>query len=196
MRSSKWLILALVLSVGINVALIGYFAGRASHGGHPRNLDPTIGFMRVLPNLPDARRRELRPLARKHLREIVPSLRQMRGAQQRLSRVLLAEPFDARALEEVLEAIRQHMATSQVTSHAAFVNLASRLTPAERRLLVDIMQRPPQRRPGRPADVPPGDVKMLGPPPMEPTGANHSSARRIRNPIPGSLPAAHSEFRF
>ena len=64
MRSNKWLILGLVVSVGVNIAMAGYLAGRASHGPALRHIDSTVGFMRVLRNLDAERREQLQPLVR------------------------------------------------------------------------------------------------------------------------------------
>lgn len=189
MRSNKWLILGLVLSVGINVALIGFLAGRASHPGPLRNLDPTIGFMRILPNLPDQRRAELRPLLAEHFGAVRPSLRQMRQAQHELRRVIAADPFDPDQLAASLETLRRHLGTSQVASHGAFVRLVTALTPTERRLLIEILERPRQRRPRFPADGGRPDGKMPGAT-MDPPRVNNSSTHPVRRQLPGSLPWA------
>ena len=208
MRSNKWLILGLVISVGINVAIAGFFVGRISHGGHPPNLDPTIGFMRVLADLPEARRRELRPLAAERMRQVIPSLRAMRSAQRRLRELILAEPFDQTALEAALTAFRQHLSTSQVVSHRAFVQLITELSPAERRVLVDFIRHPRQGRPGagrRPGAAPGpeprgADGKMRDPADTEAPFADNVEYQigtdAIRHRLPGRVSSAHRDFRF
>jgi uncharacterized membrane protein len=141
------LIVGLVVSLGANIALIGFLAGRAStFDPRPHGVDPTLGIARMLPELPEARRKALRPLVRAHMRSVRPSIREIRHAQQALGTAILADPFDREALESALAAFREHLAQSQVASHAAFVGLVEKLTPDERRLLVDVLQREPRHR--------------------------------------------------
>lgn len=147
MTRSKWLTLGLIASIGINIALIGFVAGRASAiDVRPIAMDPTMGFARLLPELSEARRRELRPLVRRHVRSVHPSMREVRSAQRDLRSALLADPFDGTALEAALEQFREHLVESQATSHASFAGLAEQLTPAERRLLVAQLGRDPRYR--------------------------------------------------
>ena len=147
MSSNKWLIITLVVSLGANIALVGFLAGRASHFD-PRlgNLDPIMGFARILPELSRERHDVLRPLVREHMRSVRPSAREIRRAQRDLGAALLAEPFERAQMEDALTEFRKHLAHSQVSSHAAFVALVEQLTPGERRLLVEVQQRNPRQR--------------------------------------------------
>lgn len=168
MRSNKWLILALVLSLGVNIALVGFMAGRASQGLQFRHVDPTVGFMRGFQELDEQRREELRPLLREHFRAVLPSLWQMRGAHRELHQAVLAEPFNAAALETVLADLRRHLGESQEVGHAALVRLATELSAEERRLLIDLTLRPrrggPPFGPDRPHRRPPlGDAPTAEP---------------------------------
>lgn len=145
MRSNKWLILTLIVSLGANIALVGFLVGRASSIDlRPGRLDPTFGFARILPELPQSRHDALRPLVREHIRSVRPSIREIRSAQRRLGTVLLAEPFERSQLESALARFREHLAASQVASHASFVALVEQLTPTERKLLVEVLQRQPR----------------------------------------------------
>ncbi len=147
MSSSKWLIIALVVSLGANIALVGFLAGRASSIDlRPGTLDPILGFARILPELPQARHDILRPLIREHMRSVRPSIREIRRAQRDLGAALLAEPFESAEVEAALAGFREHLAQSQVASHAAFVTLVGQLTQLERKLLVDVLRRNPRQR--------------------------------------------------
>lgn len=162
MNSNKWLILTLIVSLGANIALVGFLVGRASSIDlRPGRLDPTFGFARILPELPQSRVDALRPLVREHMRSVRPSIREIRSAQRRLSAVLLEEPFERSQLESALARFREHLAASQVASHASYVALVEQLTPPERRLLVEVLQRQPQHRGPRGAGgrPPPPDQK-------------------------------------
>lgn len=137
MPRSKWLILALVLSLSANLAMGGFLAGRATSDlGGPRLLDPNLRVSRLmLQQLPEDRREALRPIIREQLQSIRPSVGGIRRAQREIEAALTAEPFDPQALAQALAAFRTHLNQSQETSHAAFIGLATSLSPAERRLL-------------------------------------------------------------
>ena len=153
----KWLIGGLIASVGFNIGLVGFLVGASSRPAlFPRSyLDPAIGLPRLLRFLPAERREAvLQSASDKELRRHVgASLRHMRRAQTALHKALAAEPFDADALANALADFRDHFAKSQNRSHRAFVAIAERLTPEERRRFVDSIQakrrgkaRPPKRR--------------------------------------------------
>ncbi len=153
MTGNRWLIVVLVLSLAINFALAGFFIGRASNIDLQRSvMDPTLGFSRILGQLSDERRSELRPLIRNHFRDMRPSLKGIRQAQIELNQTLTAEPFDARALAVALEQFREHLSSNQSVSNASLVALVTALEPGERRLLIESMHRgrrhqAPSRRP-------------------------------------------------
>ena len=144
----KWLIGGLVASVVLNLALIGFLVGMASGPSvwRARGFDPSVGMARLVRFLPPERRDEL--LDRATHRQIRASLREMRRAQRAMHEALAAEPFDSAALAASLGQFRDHFATSQARSHAAFVEIAARLTPEERRGFVHTQQRR-ERRPDR-----------------------------------------------
>lgn len=165
MTHNKWLIVSLVVSLAVNFALAGFFIGRASNLDlHRPLMDPTLGFSRVLRQLPDERRAELRPLIRRHFRGMRPSLGGIRKAQSELNEALTADPFDAPRLADALEQFREHLADNQTASHNSLVALVAALKPGERRVLVESMRRgmfdhrdhrqAPPRRP--PPTAPPG----------------------------------------
>ena len=137
----KWLLAGLVVSVALNLALIGFLAGTA--GGPPAwrtpGFDPAVGLARLVRFLPDERRDEL--LDRSARREIGASLRDMRRAQRAMHEALAADTFDRAALAASLGQFRDHFAASQARSHAAFVEIAAHLTPQERRRFVQSQQR-------------------------------------------------------
>ncbi|HTK97262.1 MAG TPA: periplasmic heavy metal sensor, partial [Pseudomonadales bacterium] len=96
MRTNRWLIGGLVLSVILNLLLVGFMIGRMSGFGPPPGFgpDPTAGFFRLLGFLPDDRRAAIAPDLRKQMGDLLPVLRKMRGDQHRVFETLTAEPFD------------------------------------------------------------------------------------------------------
>ena len=106
MPRNKWLVLVLVLSLGANLAMAGFLAGRATGDrGGPRLLDPNLRVTRaLLQQLPEERREALRPIVREQLRSIRPSVGGIREAQRDIESALVGEPFDPKKLEAALGA--------------------------------------------------------------------------------------------
>lgn len=153
MTKARWLLIALGVSLALNLALVGFLAGRAA--GPPPffraaiGVDPTVGLGRMLRFLPDDRRREV--LGREAPRRIRESLAAVRETQRALDRQLREDDFDAAEVAATLQAFRERFAESQARSHAALVAAAGRLTPAERaQLVAQMRERPRGRRGDRP----------------------------------------------
>ena len=149
--NTRWLLIALGVSLALNLALAGFLAGRAAGPPPflrppPASFDPTVGLGRLLRFLPEDRRSEvLRGIARRDIRRSLASVRQ---TQRALARHLAQEPFDDQALAATLGRFRDQFAASQAASHAAFVAAAARLTPAERQRFVATMRQGPRGRRG------------------------------------------------
>ncbi len=144
MRTNKWLIGGLVLSLIANLLLVGFLAGRMSGFGPPPGFgpDPTAGFFRLLGFLPDDRRAAITPELRKKMGDLLPVLRKMRGDQHDVFESLTADPFDPAALTAALTDLRTNLTAAQVASHQSFVEMAKSLTPDERKSLARAMRRP------------------------------------------------------
>ena len=148
---NRWLVAGLVASVVANLVLVGFVVGRMSSGFAPgAGFDPTVGLPRLLRFMEDDRRRDVMRGARSARRELMPTLREIRNTQQRIHGSVIADPFEVQALHQALTEFRGKLETSQAKSHEIFAEVVARLTPAERRLLVQAMNRPPRRRDGPP----------------------------------------------
>ncbi len=101
----------------------------------------------MLRSLPDARREELRPLAREHFRHLRPHLRKIREHQRELYAALTADPFNPEKLQATLTQMHGGMVASQTASHASFVNFVAALSATER---AELAQRMQHRHVGRP----------------------------------------------
>lgn len=158
-NGNKWLVIVLLASLGANLALAGFIAGRLGQPGPaPAAMDPSMGMFRMLRELPESRREALRPMVRDHLRELRGALRGMRAAQGRINAALATEPFEPAALDDALTRFREALLTSQELNHALLVRVSERLSGEERRRLVDAMSRGHRRPPA--VDSPPhGDSR-------------------------------------
>jgi len=135
MMKSKWVAVALVASLAINLALAGFIVGRFAFHGFAG--DPTRDFPLWMASLTEARREALRPLVVAHIRKARPSMRTLRQHHRDLQRAIVAEPFAADALAAVLQSMRAQNEDLQSATHEAFVEFVSNLTLPERQALAD-----------------------------------------------------------
>jgi uncharacterized membrane protein len=140
------LIGGLVVSLVLNLLLVGFLAGRMSGFGPPPGFgpDPTTGFFRLLGFLSDQRRATITPELRKQMGELIPMLRKIHGDQKDVFETLTADPFDPAALDAALADLRANLTAAQIASHHSFVEMAKSLTPDERKALARAMRRQPR----------------------------------------------------
>ena len=151
MRTNRWLIGGLAVSLMVNLLLVGIFIGRLSGFGPPPGMspDPTAGFFRVLGFLSDERRAEIAPGLHHQMSDLIPMLHQMRGNQRHVFETLTADPFDPAALEQALAELRTNLSAAQVASHHSFVEMAKSLTRDEREELARAMRHRPMMKHGQ-----------------------------------------------
>jgi len=142
--SRKWMFAALAISVGINLALAGFMAGRMIEPrfGPPR-LDPALAFFPVVRQLPEERRDVLRPIMSAEFGAARPNMRRMIAAQRAINDALTADPYSEKTLAAALADFRGALLASQEDSHAALVRLANALTQDERNMLAGAMRHGP-----------------------------------------------------
>jgi Heavy-metal resistance len=128
-------------------------------------MNPMMGLMHFVHELPDARRDELDPLLSAFRPGSRPAFAQMRELQERFRAEILRDPVDPTKLREVLDAMQSRLREHQAASTDAFVALIQALNSDERKALDQHLQRGARSFRGRRAFGPPPD----GPP--EPTMA-------------------------
>lgn len=155
-RLRNTLIVALVLSVALNLLLIGIGIGQRFHQGPPMmRMNPMMGLAHFTRELPEERREALADALRSFREASRPAIGEMRALQQRLQTEIRRDPIDPAALKAALIALQTHMQANQSTSAEAFVQLMQALTPAEREALDSSMRRGPHRFRGSPPPFPP-----------------------------------------
>jgi uncharacterized membrane protein len=127
-RTTRNLILALAASVVLNVFFLGIAAGRLIRRGHepasPGEIERSV----------DA---PMRGVWRNHDGALRRKGEAVRMARRAVREALVAEPFNATALESSLTHLRAETDDAQVALHAALVEAARELSPEERRRLAD-----------------------------------------------------------
>ncbi|HET9953382.1 MAG TPA: periplasmic heavy metal sensor [Polyangiaceae bacterium] len=127
---AKKLLIALIVSVGVNLALLGFLAGRAFRPfpgprpvSGPTGPGPRPGFFAGPPA------------------ELRARLHETREARARVAEALEHEPFDTATLESALRALRTETTQGQETLHAELVRRAGSATPEARRALAGQFRR-------------------------------------------------------
>lgn len=146
---NRWLVGGLVVSVVLNLLLVGFVIGRLATGPPLMAPDPTAGFGRLLRFLPDERRDAVTPMLREQVRDVMRTARGLRREHEAVYDALVAEPYDPAALEAALAGLRTTLNATQEIAHRSLVEVAGTLTVEERRQLAEAMRKPPWRREGR-----------------------------------------------
>jgi uncharacterized membrane protein len=146
--NTRRLVIALSISVALNLFLLGFMSARGlgrrehrhppPHRPHPAQVDerpgpraggaPHVNAPRMLRK---ARRLGLGEEAQAVLKEQRAAMRErrkgLRAARESVARAMTAEPFDPAALEAAFDAQRQAHSAAQAAAHATMVELASKL---------------------------------------------------------------------
>ena len=147
-RGAKWLLLALLLSLAVNLFIGGILVGRwfrdqpveslrTEASLAQQNQRPVFAmFQRISRKLNSEERRLFRDAVVSHRAELRSAYRGVRQARQALRRTLRAEPYDRQALEAALAELRARKDTFERTLHRAALDGIERLPPAGRQRLV------------------------------------------------------------
>ena len=152
MIERKWLVTIVVISVALNLLLVGFYIGQQPLPGRTNvSIDPTMGLPRVLQGLPEDRRRALLQDVDVSRREIASRHRALQKVQIDIERAMAMEPFEPDELAQALENFRRRFDENQEDSHRLLVQLFEQIDPEERRAvriaLSQLRARPNQGRP-------------------------------------------------
>lgn len=162
-RAPRWMWIALIASLAVNVAVIGVFAGAGlsmRYGGAGIGGGPGPALMRFADTLPAERRQVIRAQMQGQRGVITPLRREVRQARGEVIRALQAEPFDKAAF---LAAERRVLAADTRLREAgaqALAEIAAVMTAEERRNFTSLRH---MRRHGRGGADDDGDAAPKGP---------------------------------
>ena len=132
MMRPKILLIALVISLAINLAMLGFAVARMIF--EPTSFANAIHISpRWAHHLPDERRKELRPLLREQFKRARAHRPLLREKHKVVQRALAAEDFSEKSLNQALVELRRTLQTSQNQSHEDFSSFVTRLTASERK---------------------------------------------------------------
>ena len=152
MIERKWLVTIVVISVALNLLLVGFYIGQQPLPGRTNvSIDPTMSLPRVLQGLPEDRRRALLQDVDVSRREIASRHRALQKVQLDIERIMETEPFEPDELAQALENFRRRFDENQEDGHRILIQLLEKMNPDERsafrHALRRLRTRPDQGRP-------------------------------------------------
>ena len=107
MNNSRWVVVSLLLSVALNLLLLGVIIGRSVYKKPIIKPLPThLGWM--IQHLDSASLNSLRSQIEAHSRRVVPIRQEMRRQQKEFNRLLLQPNPNNKALAQTLSKLRNH----------------------------------------------------------------------------------------
>lgn len=160
-RQRRWLIallLALVLSLGLNLVFAGYLLGRSGAAAsatahHVRGHGAPAQLRHFLASRSPERQASLQPTHKAYRRALREGMRDLGMARRQLGAALRSEPWDPAAVSAAMAAVDQAMLDSSRRHHEAMLPLLQALTPQERQLFAELRHRSRTRSRG-PATMP------------------------------------------
>lgn len=143
----RWLKLALVVSVGLNLAVAGLVLGARLGEGPRRDMPRDMSFGPFSEALSDKDRRALRRDLMGRLGEFRTAREAARAEFAALVTALRADPFDPEALKAALSAIETRNADRLELGRSLIENRLVEMSTAERQAFADRLERGLQRRP-------------------------------------------------
>lgn len=166
---SRWLIIGLVVSVGLNLFFAGLIVGGVGAARRVAEFRPVeaqarVPLWRAGDGLPPEKRRAFRRMIREAVFETQDDIRGSRALRREALGMLTGETYDAEAAVRAMSEARQGEQTARSAVESAILRFAGGLTPPERRILAEGLTRsmagqirePGPRRAGRPGPGGPG----------------------------------------
>jgi uncharacterized membrane protein len=144
-KRRPWLLIVLIASLGINLFLGSWLAGRllagppmfrhattAERGGPARSV-----IDRMAASIPAENRAAFEAVMARHRDPITDAAAQSREARNRVREAIAREPFDRAALDAAFDTLRTRNAALQSATQEAMAEAASALPPEARKRLAD-----------------------------------------------------------
>ena len=128
-RTATATLVALVVSVCLNVFIAGLIAGRVTTGEGAQLRQPDAGLERFMATIPEEARPVIRQALRANRRDLQGYVVALRDARQEAAAVVSREPFDPAALESALANVRERSQALQAEIHAIIAEAIDRLPP-------------------------------------------------------------------
>jgi uncharacterized membrane protein len=145
----RWITIALVISLAVNLLVLGLAAGagwKNWHGGRRHAFSQ--GMERLLDKMPPERREPLQALFDRYKTEVRPMWRQVRDARRDVIESMRAEPYDENKVRESVAALHTRQAKARDEFTDVILQVMSKLSDEERSDLLSGFGPPPKDRSG------------------------------------------------
>jgi len=136
---TKWLIGVAVVSLCVNLFLVGSMAGRwfDGPGGHGGPDGPRRGIEAMIAGMPD----DLRPLIKQKFDAAKPQFQaqreKIRAARDKVAQAAQADPFDPAAFDAAFKDFQAAMNGMGTLAHQTIGEILPQIPAAQRKVLVD-----------------------------------------------------------
>lgn len=136
----RWLSLALLASLMVNMAFLGLTTGRIwahRHDSRWHDTRPDDGIRGLMRDLPEERREAIKSLRQKQRAEISPLREEVHRLRQEVREAMMREPMDKAALTAALARVNAARAKLAESAATGLVAIVEQLTPAERKVFAE-----------------------------------------------------------
>ena len=140
-RSPRWMRIALVLSVALNMLIVGFVAGAAWKFRHGGGFHPDFVIEKMAARQSEPVRTQMLKVWRETRERARVLRREARDARRKLGDVLRAETFDRAAFEAEKAVAMTKWTELRALRAGALADVAERLSAEDRRKLIDRLER-------------------------------------------------------
>lgn len=148
----RWVMVALLTSLMVNMVFVGVVAGRfwaQHHGSSWHSRHKNSGMRAFLRDLPEARRTELGQMMRANREAARAERENIRTLRQAVREAIVREPFDKAALETALSQVNAARQSFRARVAVDFADMVAKMTPDERKAFAEKGLRRHRRHPRR-----------------------------------------------
>lgn len=135
-RTGTLVVIAAIVSLCINMLLVGVMVGGRWHGG-PGHHGSFWGGGRLMANLPEEARPLIKQVFESHKAEFQAEREAVEQARIKVAELLKADPIDRAQLDVALGELLQRTQSMQKFGHQVLVDVAEKLPPEMRRDMAD-----------------------------------------------------------
>ncbi len=136
MAKSRLLVIALLISLGINFAIGGFMVARWIYHDGPRGHSASLTFNRweAMKTLPEEQRADIHELWKDNKPEIRENFRAYRKARRHISKLLAEDPLDKAAIDAAYKVLVDRKSRIETLLYGTMIRTAEALPPEQRKI--------------------------------------------------------------
>lgn len=139
MNKQKAILIALILSVSVNLLIAGVFIGRKA--GYSGGMHERAGMGWMMHHMSEDTKKELKEIWHQHREAAMPLRQQLKQAQADMREAVNSEPFDPEAMRAALAGAREASANYQALRHEQMLTILARVPQEERAKVYRFLKR-------------------------------------------------------